>query len=86
MLLSLRGLKSIYFLLSCAMSISFPDSPLFSELRKYQETRAIFPQPLFISPRPKKMPRKEDEDAFESQQFEISSDKKFTVWFQRFPT
>ena len=83
-LLSLRGLKSIYFFLSWATSISFPDSLLFSELRKYQETRAISPQPLFISPRPKKMPG--NEDAFESQQFEISSDKKFAVSFQRFPT
>ena len=50
MLLSLRGLKSIYFFLSCAMSISFPDSLLFGELRMGQETWGIFPQPfLFLA-------------------------------------
>ena len=86
MLFSLGGLKRICFFLSCAMSISFPDSLLFGELRKDQETRAVFPQPLFISTRPKKMPGNEDEDAFESQQFEISSDMKFVVWSQWFPT
>ena len=72
---SLRGFKSISFFLPCAMSISFWDSLLFGEQRRDQETRAIFPQPLFISRRAKKIPG--TEDAFESQQFEISSDTKF---------
>ena len=80
MLLSLRGLKSIYFFHSCAMSISCPDFLLFGEQRKDQQTRAIFPQPLLISLRAKKTPGNEDEDAFESQQFEISSDMKFLMF------
>ena len=75
---SLRGLKSIYFVLLCAMLIAFRDSLLFGERRKDKETRAIFPQPLFISRWAKKM--QGTEDAFESQEFEISSDAKF-VWF-----
>ena len=67
---SLRGFKSIYFFLPCAMSISFRDSLLFGKQRRDKETRAIFPQPLFISRRAKKIPG--TQDAFQSQQFEIS--------------
>ena len=52
------------------MSISFRDSLLFGKQRRDKETRAIFPQPLFISCRAKKIPV--TEDAFESQKFEIS--------------
>ena len=52
------------------MSISFRDSLLFGKQRRDKETRAIFPQPLFISRRAKKILG--TEDAFESQQFEIS--------------
>jgi len=60
------------------MSISFRDSILVDEQRRDKETRVIFPQPLFISHLAKKVPG--TEDAFESLQFEISSDAKF-VWF-----
>ena len=60
------------------MLIAFPDSLPFGERRKDKETRVIFPKPLFISRRAKKISG--TEDAFESQEFEISSDAKF-VWF-----
>ena len=62
--------KVFIFFLPCAMSISFRDSLLFGKQRRDKETWAIFPQPLFISRRPKKIPG--TEDAFESEQFEIS--------------
>ena len=78
MSVSLRGFKSILFFLSCTMSISFRDSILVDEQRRDKETRVIFPQPLFISRRAKKIPG--TEDAFESQQFEISSDAKFVMY------
>ena len=52
--------------------------------RLVKETRATFRQPHFISRRAKEIPY--TEDAFESQQFEISCDSKFVVSFQRFPT
>ena len=49
-----------------------------------KETRAIFPQPYFISRRAEEILG--TEDAFESQQFETSFDSTFVVSFQRFPT
>ena len=52
------------------MSISFRDSLLFGKQQRNKETRVVFPEPLFISCRAKKIPG--TEDAFESQQFEIS--------------
>ena len=52
-LVFLRSFKSISFFLPCAMS--FRDSLLFGKQRRHKETRAIFPQPLFISRRAKKI-------------------------------
>ena len=73
-LISLGGFKSIYFFPPRTISISFRDSLLFGEQRKFREKLEIFSLNLLL------FLGKEDtstEDAFESQQFEISSDAKF---------
>ena len=74
-LVYLRSFKSISFFLPCVISISLRDVLLFGRQRRDKETTAIFPKPLFISRRAKKIPG--PEDAFESQQFEISFDARF---------
>ena len=74
-LVSLRSFKSISFFLPCVISISFRDFLLFGKQRRDKETPAIFFKPLFISRRAKKIPG--PEDAFKSQQCEISFDARF---------